>query len=101
MLYKQTYDDIDYVKWYRRTQGQDPKPIGYTINRYTYYPIGLWEIAARKGHADAQYCLGFCYAYGRSGVDKDYGKAKTWLRMSARQGCQEAKKLLRKIQNKY
>ena len=52
-------DYAEAVKWYRKAAGQ--------------------------GHAEAQSCLGFCYAKGQ-GTPKDYTEAAKWFRKAAEQG---------------
>ena len=49
--------------------------------------IALQEIRslAEQGDADAQFLLGFMYAYGK-GVAQDFAKAVKWYRKAAEQG---------------
>lgn len=56
--------------------------------------IRWYRLAARQGHADAQFLLGSCYYAGR-GVDRDQAKALRWYRSAAGQGHREAQAILR------
>ena len=49
--------------------------------------------AAEQGNADAQLCLGICYAEG-DGVAKDMSEAVKWCRKAAEQGHEDAKRAL-------
>ncbi|NIR29386.1 MAG: sel1 repeat family protein [Gammaproteobacteria bacterium] len=44
---------------------------------------------ARRGHADAQYAVGFMYYYGE-GVSRDVGRALNWFARAAEQGHPKA-----------
>lgn len=57
----------------------------------------LYCRAARMGHADAQYALGWMYANGR-GVTKDDGVAALLFTMAAERGHAYAREILRYIQ---
>lgn len=48
-------------------------------------------LAAKQGHAKAQFHLGFLYAYGQ-GVEQDYAKAFQWYCISEQCGYELAKK---------
>ena len=47
--------------------------------------VALYRKAADQGHADAQFNLGYAYAYGQ-GVPQDYAQAVAWYRKAADQG---------------
>lgn len=59
------------------------------------YPlaVSLYEQAAARGHAMAQYNLGYCYHSG-TGVKQDYAVSVTWLQKAAQQGIVQAQTLL-------
>ena len=59
------------------------------------YPTALkeWRPLAAKGHASAQYNLGFMYKEGR-GVPLDLIQAAKWYRKAARQGYAKAQRSL-------
>lgn len=48
----------------------------------------LYMQAALKGHAKAQFHVGYCYFYG-DGTEEDYSKAFKWFKTSAEQGDDE------------
>jgi hypothetical protein len=58
--------------------------------------VPLFEALANEGHAGAQYMLGICYFSGK-GIAKDDAKAFKWLRISAEQGYEDAKKMLAEV----
>ncbi len=49
-----------------------------------------YRIAAKLGHAKAQYSLGYCYYFGR-GVEKDDKESAYWFRKAADQGHEGGK----------
>lgn len=51
--------------------------------------FNLYKKAAEKGHAQAQFELGFCYLKGL-GVEEDRLKAYAWFKKAAKQGIEEA-----------
>ncbi|MHA6721025.1 SPOR domain-containing protein [Sphingomonas sp. RS6] len=51
--------------------------------------VALWQPAAEKGDADAQFNLGQAYKLGR-GVKADLGEAETWFGLAARQAHEQA-----------
>ena len=53
----------------------------------------LYCVAARRGHATAQYQLGWMYANGR-GVARDDARAVAWFRLAAAQGDALARRML-------
>ena len=59
-----------------------------------------WEKAARQGHVDAQYYLGSCYLCGK-GVKADFEVAKSWFISAARNGQEDAKKILERMEVEY
>jgi hypothetical protein len=58
-----------------------PKTLGILITEET----PAITIKAERGHADAQYSLGWMYEYGK-GVTQDYAQARDWFQKSAAQG---------------
>ena len=46
--------------------------------------VKCYRKAAAHGHADAQFCLGYCYTNGQ-GVSQDYVEAAYWYRKAAAQ----------------
>jgi len=52
-----------------------------------------YRAAAERGDAEAQFNLGVCYKNGW-GVTKDLAEAVRWFRKAARQGDQNAQKIL-------
>jgi TPR repeat protein len=56
-------------------------------------------LAADRGHANAQYNLGVCYANG-TGVTKDEREAIHWYRLAADQGSEDARRAIEKIGRK-
>jgi TPR repeat protein len=44
-----------------------------------------WRKAAEGGHSQAQFCIGFCYDYGK-GVTEDHNAAAEWYAKAAAQG---------------
>lgn len=59
-----------------------------------------YEAAAERGHADAQYWVGLCYASGW-GVRKDISRGRSWLERAAAQGQEHAIRDLRQPANLY
>jgi soluble lytic murein transglycosylase-like protein len=59
----------------------------------------LYCKAAKKGHATAQYRLGWIYANGR-GVRRDDGRAVAWFRKAARQNHPQARNMLKLVRAK-
>ena len=53
----------------------------------------LYRRAAEKGHAPAQFNLGWCYVNGQ-GVAQDYTEAVKWYRKAAEQGHEDAQFIL-------
>ena len=58
----------------------------------------LYQKAAEQGHADAQYSLGYMYAYGECAA-KDEEKALFWYRKAAAQGHEKAGRMARGIES--
>ena len=52
--------------------------------------------AAEQGYAEAQYYLGFCYAYGY-GIEKDLKQAEVWYHKAVKQGHAKAREALKKL----
>jgi len=55
--------------------------------------LPVWNEEAKAGMAEAQYCLGICYANGQ-GVPKDPAKVLKWWTMAAAQGHRGAAEYL-------
>ena len=58
------------------------KAENYNIFRHYSEAFTLFSLAARKGHARAQYNLGLCY-YEGTGIEKDLAKAVEWWTKAA------------------
>ena len=56
----------------------------------------LLELAAKQGHTDAEYNVGFRYAIGH-GVTQDLEEGKRWLRRAAAKGGEQAIGALERI----
>lgn len=84
------------------SQERDPENYYYNLgmhylNEKNYEEaVRSFRLAAEQGHADAQYNLGFSYAYGE-GVLKDEGEAIKWFRLAADQEDTEALAELHKL----
>ena len=91
---------------------QEELEITRTLNQFLigmiYYEFGektrdankiiKWlKLAAKKGHAKAQYQLGFCYYYGDC-VAQNAKEGLKWLKLSAKQDNVDAKIFLNRIQ---
>lgn len=61
----------------------------YWCDRQYEKAIKCYRFAAEQGHADAQFCLGYCYEKG-IGIAKDYTEAVKWYRKAAAQGNEKA-----------
>ena len=59
--------------------------------------VQLYCKAAHKGHAPAQYQLGWLYANGR-GVERDDDLAAAWFRLAAKQGDSYAQRMLARVE---
>lgn len=60
--------------------------------------VQLYCAAAQKGHAPAQYQLGWLYANGR-GVERDDALAAAWFRLAAARGETHARRMLELLGN--
>jgi soluble lytic murein transglycosylase-like protein len=69
---------------------------GEGVERDPARAISLYCAAARKGHVQAQYQLGWLYANGR-GVERDDGLAAAWFRLAAAKGDEHARRMLARI----
>ena len=58
--------------------------------------VRLWEGAAEKGNANAQYNLGIMYDQGH-GVDVNFSKAIKWYEKAAEQGHAKAQERIKEI----
>jgi soluble lytic murein transglycosylase-like protein len=61
--------------------------------------IRLYCKAAKMGHAEAQYFLGYIYANGR-GVKRDDALAAGWFQAAAKNGDRHARNMLRVVRSK-
>ncbi len=59
--------------------------------------VRLYCLAARGGHAEAQYRLGWMYAHVDFGVSRDDALAAAWFRLAADQGDRFAERMLRVV----
>lgn len=60
-----------------------------------------YRLAAKQGHVDAQFNLGWMYSKGQ-GVPQDNKTAVKWWKLAAEQGDAEAQKLAREcVRKKY
>jgi TPR repeat protein len=65
----------------------------WTGPRDSVRAVEWYRHAAERGHADAQYNLGFMYLLGE-GVQADPDEGLRWLRTSAEQGDEQSVRLL-------
>ncbi|WP_237524049.1 tetratricopeptide repeat protein [Shewanella sp. KX20019] len=65
-----------------------------TGERLTEWRVEWLNIAANKGHTNAQYFLGYCYFEGEY-LKKDSEKGMFWLTIAATNGHKEAQKYVR------
>ena len=61
--------------------------------------VRWYRLAAKQGHAGAQFNLGWMYDEGE-GVPEDDSEALKWYRRAAEQGHADAQKLLREFKPK-
>ena len=66
------------------------------IDLYEGQAVRLYQQAAERGLARAQYCLGRCCEEGR-GVKKDLKRAQALYQQAADGGCQEAREALERV----
>ena len=59
----------------------------------------LYQKAAEQGHVEAQYSLGYMYAYGEC-VEKDELKALFWYRKAAAQGHEKAGRMAKGLEGR-
>ena len=64
---------------------------GVTQNALTAF--NWFSLAAKEGHAGAQFMLGAAYFFG-NGVAKNFKKAMEWFRRAAKQGYASAQGLM-------
>ncbi len=81
------------TEWGRRYENGEGVPAD--VDR----AIRLYCKAARQGHADAQYQLGWLYAHGR-GVKRDDALAAAWLKKAAGKNHAQARNVLRLLKVK-
>ena len=66
------------------------------VPRDIHRAVQLYCTAARRGHAEAQYLLGWLYANGR-GIERNDALAAAWFRLAAAQGDLHAKRMLARL----
>jgi soluble lytic murein transglycosylase-like protein len=81
------------TEWGRRYEHGEG--VRKSVNR----AIRLYCKAAKKGHAGAQYYLGYIYAHGR-GVKRNDPLAAAWFRAAARKGDRHARNMLKVLSAK-
>jgi len=81
------------TKWGRRYER------GEKVRRNIDHAIRLYCKAAKKGHAPAQYYLGWLYAY-RDGVRRDEALAAAWLSKAADSNHPQARNTLKLLRTK-
>lgn len=95
---KRSNNIIDYIISVENSKPEEKFERGvYSFDKKNYaYALYLFKQAARKGQRDSQHNLGVMFYYG-IGVLKDIDAASYWLEKAANQGDNEAKKLLKDI----
>lgn len=86
-------DSVDAMRWLQMANNPDTDgpPTdwtlleGYGLQQDQKQAAYWYELAAQKGHAEAQYNLGRLYATGQ-GLPKDEEQAARWVRAAASQG---------------
>ena len=63
---------------------------GWGVQKNEAEAVRLWALAAEQGHALAQYELGYCYFYGKRGLQQDLVKARQLYQQAAAQGHTQA-----------
>ena len=91
-IYAKT-DRAALTEWGRRYENGEG--VGADVDR----AIRLYCKAARQGHADAQYQLGWVYAHGR-GVKRDDALAAAWFKRAAAKNHVQARNVLRLLKVK-
>jgi soluble lytic murein transglycosylase-like protein len=81
------------TEWARRYEHGEGVP--KSVDR----AIRLYCKAAKAGHAEAQYFLGYLYAHGR-GVKRDDALAAAWFRAAAKSGDRHARNMLKLVRSK-
>jgi soluble lytic murein transglycosylase-like protein len=80
----------DWARRYEHGEGV-PKSVDRAIRLYCK--------AAKAGHAEAQYFLGYIYAHGR-GVKRDDALAAAWFGAAAKNGDRHARNMLKVVRTK-
>ena len=83
------YSDSFYYEGILLKEGK----LGYAADASLEMALNSFKGAAKQGHMDAQYELGFMYANG-SGTNKNLPEAAQWMEKAAAQGHDEAKQWL-------
>jgi soluble lytic murein transglycosylase-like protein len=81
------------TEWGRRYEHGEG--VGKSVDR----AVRLYCKAAKAGHAEAQYYLGYLYANGR-GVKRDDALAASWFRAAASNGDRHARNMLKVVRTK-
>jgi TPR repeat protein len=87
-------DEADAMRWMQMANSpeSDGPPTdwslveGYGMQQDQKQAAYWYELAAQKGHAEAQFNLGRLYATGKGGIPHDEEQALRWVRAAASQG---------------
>ena len=101
-------DYLEAARWWRKAAGQGNAKAEYEFGLCYYAGYGVeqnyaeaaqwWTKASEQGDALAQYNLGCCCFYGY-GVAKNLIAADKWLNLASAQGNENARQLLRRVEN--
>jgi uncharacterized protein len=91
-------DEADALRWFQMANSPDSDGPstdwslieGYGVQQDQKQAAYWYELAAEKGHAEAQFALGRLYAEGKGGIPHDEEQAVRWVRASASQGYEPA-----------
>ena len=87
-------DEADALRWIQMANSPDSDGPstdwslveGYGVQQDQKQAAYWYELAAQKGHAEAQFNLGRLYAEGKGGIPHDEEQALRWVRAAASQG---------------
>lgn len=87
-------DEADALRWFQMANAPDSDGPstdwslidGYGVQQDQKQAAYWYELAAQKGHAEAQFNLGRLYAEGKGGIPHDEEQATRWVRAAASQG---------------
>ncbi len=87
-------DEADALRWFQMANAPDSDGPstdwllldGYGTQQDQKQAAYWYELAAQKGHAEAQFALGRLYAEGKGGIPKNEEEAVRWVRAAASQG---------------